>query len=61
MCDLLYAEIVDFCEFVAPTEEEQRLRAEAVQRVTGVVKTIWPTCEVLQTYFKFPLLFVFEA
>lgn len=40
------AEILDFCEFISPTQEEQAARAAAVQRVFGVVKYIWPHCNV---------------
>ncbi|CAK9868100.1 unnamed protein product [Sphagnum jensenii] len=42
----LHQEIVDFCEFVAPTEEEQQQRKAAVERVSAVVKLIWPSCQV---------------
>lgn len=42
----LHQEIVDFCEFVAPTEAEQQMRDVAVQRVSAVVKSIWPSCQV---------------
>ncbi|KAG0621663.1 hypothetical protein M758_3G038500 [Ceratodon purpureus] len=42
----LHQEIVDFCEFVAPTEEEQYMRDTAVERVSAVVKSIWPSCQV---------------
>ncbi|KAL3677750.1 hypothetical protein R1sor_020706 [Riccia sorocarpa] len=42
----LHQEIVDFCDFVTPTENEQRIRDEAVQRVTEVVLSIWPSCQV---------------
>lgn len=37
---------MDFCEFVAPTEAEQQMRDVAVQRVSAVVKSIWPSCQV---------------
>lgn len=42
----LHQEIVDFCEFVAPTEEEQQMRETAVERVSGVVQSIWPHSQV---------------
>ncbi|KAJ8616388.1 hypothetical protein MRB53_035760 [Persea americana] len=42
----LHNEILDFCEFISPTQEEQAARAAAVQRVFGVVKYIWPHCNV---------------
>lgn len=37
---------MDFCEFVAPTEEEQQMRETAVERVSGVVQSIWPHSQV---------------
>lgn len=40
------AEIVDFCDFLSPTREEQTLRNEAVESVFGVIKYIWPSSKV---------------
>ncbi|TYK20252.1 non-canonical poly(A) RNA polymerase PAPD5 [Cucumis melo var. makuwa] len=42
----LHKEIVDFCEFLSPTEEERFARDNAVERVFSVVKHIWPHCKV---------------
>ncbi|CAM6084092.1 unnamed protein product [Calypogeia fissa] len=42
----LHQEIVDFCNFVSPTEEEKELRKAAVQRVSDVITLIWPSCQV---------------
>lgn len=42
----LHKEIVDFCEFLSPTEEERVARETAVERVFSVVKHIWPHCKV---------------
>ncbi|PIA55380.1 hypothetical protein AQUCO_00800265v1 [Aquilegia coerulea] len=42
----LHKEILDFCEFLSPTPEEEVLRNEAVDGVFGVVKYIWPHCKV---------------
>ncbi|CAN6483329.1 unnamed protein product [Victoria cruziana] len=42
----LHKEIVDFCDFVAPTQEEQASRAAAVNRIFEVIRYIWPHCEV---------------
>ncbi|KAL5989459.1 hypothetical protein ACLOJK_010351 [Asimina triloba] len=39
-------QILDFSDFVSPTEEEQANRAFAVQRVFEVVRYIWPHCKV---------------
>lgn len=39
-------EIIDFCDFVSPTPEEQASRTNAVQCVIEVVKYIWPHCKV---------------
>ena len=41
------AEIVDFCDFLSPTQEEQASRAEAVRCVFDVIKYIWPNCKVI--------------
>ncbi|XP_073006870.1 uncharacterized protein [Typha latifolia] len=42
----LHKEILDFCDFVSPTPEEQASRSAAVQSVFEVVKHIWPQCKV---------------
>ncbi|KAF5175938.1 non-canonical poly(A) RNA polymerase PAPD5 [Thalictrum thalictroides] len=42
----LHKEILDFCEFLSPTPEEEVLRNEAVDGVFGIVKYIWPHCKV---------------
>ncbi|KAL2331438.1 hypothetical protein Fmac_019019 [Flemingia macrophylla] len=42
----LHKEIVDFCEFLSPTAEEKSSRDLAVQSVFGVIKHIWPHCQV---------------
>ncbi|XVF04204.1 hypothetical protein REPUB_Repub05bG0062200 [Reevesia pubescens] len=38
------AEIVDFCDFLSPTPEEQAARDAAVGSVFDVIKYIWPAC-----------------
>jgi DNA polymerase sigma len=43
---LFLSEILDFCDFVAPTPEEEESRTTAVQRVSDVIKHIWPDCKV---------------
>lgn len=40
------SEILDFCEFLSPTPEEEASRTAAVESVFDVVKYIWPSCEV---------------
>lgn len=40
------SEILDFCDFVAPTPEEEESRTAAVQRVSDVIKHIWSDCKV---------------
>lgn len=40
------AEILDFCDFLSPTPEEQESRNTAIQSVFDVIKYIWPTAEV---------------
>ncbi|XVF04205.1 hypothetical protein REPUB_Repub05bG0062200 [Reevesia pubescens] len=40
----LHKEIVDFCDFLSPTPEEQAARDAAVGSVFDVIKYIWPAC-----------------
>ena len=40
------AEIVDFCDFISITPEEQAARDAALDSVFGVIKYIWPACRV---------------
>ncbi|CAA0815976.1 Nucleotidyltransferase family protein [Striga hermonthica] len=42
----LHKEILDFCEFLSPTPEEQESRNAAIESVSDVVKYIWPSAEV---------------
>ncbi|KAK7335181.1 hypothetical protein VNO80_26957 [Phaseolus coccineus] len=42
----LHKEIVDFCEFLSPTAEEKAVRDMAIESVFGVIKHIWPHCQV---------------
>ncbi|KAL5221594.1 hypothetical protein ABZP36_026307 [Zizania latifolia] len=42
----LHKEILDFCEFISPSTEEQSSRTTAVQAVSSVVNHIWPQCKV---------------
>ncbi|KAK7244308.1 hypothetical protein RIF29_39128 [Crotalaria pallida] len=42
----LHKEIVDFSEFLSPTLEEKAARDTAVESVFGVIKHIWPHCQV---------------
>ncbi|TYI27704.1 hypothetical protein E1A91_A05G192600v1 [Gossypium mustelinum] len=41
------AEIVDFCDFLSPTPEEQAARDAAVHSIFDVIKYIWPACKVM--------------
>ncbi|MCD7464276.1 hypothetical protein HAX54_052376 [Datura stramonium] len=41
----LHKEIIDFCEFLSPTPEEQASRNEAIERVFNVIRYIWPNCQ----------------
>uniref|UniRef100_A0A0D6QZM7 polynucleotide adenylyltransferase n=1 Tax=Araucaria cunninghamii TaxID=56994 RepID=A0A0D6QZM7_ARACU len=43
---LLHQEIIDFCNFLSPTTEEEAARRAAVGRVSEVIKFIWPNCQV---------------
>lgn len=42
-----FTEILDFCDFISPTAEEEVARDAAVQRVFEVIKYIWPHCDVI--------------
>ncbi|KAE8790070.1 non-canonical poly(A) RNA polymerase PAPD5 [Hordeum vulgare] len=42
----LHKEILDFCDFISPSAEEQSSRTAAVKAVSDVVKHIWPHCKV---------------
>lgn len=42
----LHKEIVDFCDFLSPTPEEQASRNTAVDCVFDVIRYIWPHCKV---------------
>ncbi|CAI9088653.1 OLC1v1023049C1 [Oldenlandia corymbosa var. corymbosa] len=41
----LHKEILDFCDFLSPTPEEQASRNQAIDAVVGVIKVIWPKCK----------------
>ena len=42
----LGAEILDFCEFLSPTAEEQESRNAAIKSVFDVINYIWPNAVV---------------
>ncbi|GMH24954.1 hypothetical protein Nepgr_026797 [Nepenthes gracilis] len=42
----LHKEILDFCDFLSPTPEEQAVRKAAIECVFDVIKYIWPNCWV---------------
>ncbi|RZC80658.1 hypothetical protein C5167_043242 [Papaver somniferum] len=42
----LHKEILDFCDFLSPTDEEAAARTRAVDGVFDVIKYIWPLCKV---------------
>ncbi|KAI3457464.1 hypothetical protein Pfo_014127 [Paulownia fortunei] len=41
----LHKEILDFCDFLSPTPEEQESRNAAIESVFDVIKYIWPNAE----------------
>lgn len=48
-CDTLFrvcAEILDFCDFLSPTAEEQESRNAALKSVFDVINYIWPNAVV---------------
>ncbi|KAJ9671651.1 hypothetical protein PVL29_025384 [Vitis rotundifolia] len=42
----LHKEILDFCDFLSPTPEEQSARNAAIESVFNVIRYIWPNCKV---------------
>ncbi|ESQ43118.1 hypothetical protein EUTSA_v10013073mg [Eutrema salsugineum] len=42
----LHKEIVDFSDFLSPTQEEKAQRDEAMDNVRSVIQYIWPNCKV---------------
>ncbi|XP_042416340.1 terminal nucleotidyltransferase 4B-like [Zingiber officinale] len=42
----LHKEILDFCDFISPTPEEQASRSAAAQCISDIIKNIWPHCRV---------------
>ncbi|MCL7036102.1 hypothetical protein MKW94_027898 [Papaver nudicaule] len=42
----LHKEILDFCDFLSPTDEEAAARTKAVDGVFDCIKYIWPLCKV---------------
>ncbi|WCJ32188.1 Poly(A) RNA polymerase protein 1 [Euphorbia peplus] len=42
----LHKEIVDFCDFLSPTPEEEAARSTAIKSVSDVIKYIWSNCKV---------------
>lgn len=42
----LHKEMLHFSDFISPTSEEQASRDAVVQRVSEVIKYIWPHCSV---------------
>lgn len=50
---MVITEIVDFCEFLSPTREEQDARNAAIKGVFDVIKYIWPNCKVQLVPSKF--------
>ncbi|XP_021754869.1 non-canonical poly(A) RNA polymerase PAPD5-like [Chenopodium quinoa] len=42
----LHKEILDFCDFLSPTPVEAAARNAAIERVSDVIKYIWPYCRV---------------
>lgn len=42
----LHQELVDFAQYVSPTEEERFARTEAIRRLTSTVEGLWPDASV---------------
>lgn len=43
----LHREIVEFSELVSPSQEQQQMRTDAVQRFEAIARSLWPSSEVL--------------
>lgn len=42
----LHEEILDFCNYISPTVEEERIREGLVKRLNKVVKEVWPSAQL---------------
>ena len=42
----LHQEIIEFTEFLQPTESEEEMRSAAISRVKGVILSLWPHSQV---------------
>lgn len=42
----LHEEIEDFYEFMSPRPEEDRMRNDVVERITAIIKDLWPPAKV---------------
>lgn len=52
------SEILDFCDFLSPTPEEDASRNAAVERVADVIRYIWPNCRVFLLSWLLPFLLI---
>ena len=55
----LCAELVDFCSFLSPTENEARIRKTALQTISDAVTSVWTeaTVEPFGSFVTGPFLF----
>lgn len=37
-------EILSFCEYIAPTSTELRIREEVLSEIKSIIKKVWPSC-----------------
>ena len=42
----LHHEIIHFYHFMCPRPEEHQMRKEVVQRIQGIVRSLWPEAKV---------------
>jgi hypothetical protein len=54
----LHEEILDFCSYVSPTQNEHKSREDMISRFRAVVQSIWPAAEA-SGLLLFKLLFAF--
>ena len=56
----LYAELVDFCSFLSPTDNEARIRKNALKTISDAVTSVWTEARVepFGSFVTGPFLFL---
>uniref|UniRef100_A0A3Q0R1B1 Terminal nucleotidyltransferase 4A n=1 Tax=Amphilophus citrinellus TaxID=61819 RepID=A0A3Q0R1B1_AMPCI len=50
---ILHEEIEDFYKYISPRPEEEKMRQEVVERITGVILELWPSAKQVQVFGSF--------